>query len=122
MAPPKYLILVILKRHDVGESGEEVEDEVGCILKRCCLTLISPFLMWLNLKLRYKANSSEEPGWLSRIATSSWLDSRRIEILHAEGMRDFPPLHSVQTESGANPVSYTMGSGGIISGGKAVGA
>jgi hypothetical protein len=33
-------------------------------------------------------------------------------------VRDFSPLHSVQAESGAQPVSYQLGTGGFLSGDK----
>jgi hypothetical protein len=35
---------------------------------------------------------------------------------------DFSLLHSVQTGFGAHPASYTIGTGGSFSGGKAAGA
>jgi hypothetical protein len=38
------------------------------------------------------------------------------------GARDFYLLHSVQTVSGTHPDSYSMGTGGYFTGGKAVGA
>jgi hypothetical protein len=37
-------------------------------------------------------------------------------------VQDFSLLHSIQTSSGVNPASYTMGTGGSIPRGKAAGA
>jgi hypothetical protein len=36
--------------------------------------------------------------------------------------QEFPLLYLVQTDSGANPASYPMGTGGVIPGDKAAGA
>jgi hypothetical protein len=54
---------------------------------------------------------------VSRRATD-WTDG----IQFPPGAKDFSLLRSVQTGSGAHPVSYTMGSGGSFPGGKAAGA
>jgi hypothetical protein len=45
------------------------------------------------------------------IATDYGLDGRGFRVLVPVG-QDFPPLHVVQTGSGAHPASYTMGTGG----------
>jgi hypothetical protein len=42
--------------------------------------------------------------------------------VHFMAMQDFSLLHSVQTDSGAHPVSYPMGTGGFFPRGKAEGA
>jgi hypothetical protein len=54
------------------------------------------------------------------IATGYGLDSRGFGVRVPVGAR-FPPLHVVQTGSGAHPSSYPMGTGCSFPGGKAAG-
>jgi hypothetical protein len=47
------------------------------------------------------------------------LDDRAIEVRSPAGAKDFSCILCVQTGSGANPASCTMGTGGPFLGGKA---
>jgi hypothetical protein len=47
------------------------------------------------------------------------LDDRAIGVRSSAGAKDFSCIFCVQTGSGANPASCTMGTGGPFPGGKA---
>jgi hypothetical protein len=66
----------------------------------------------------------EEVMMRSRVSSGSivsdyGLDDRTIGVRSPAGAKDFSSSLCVQTDSGAHPVSYPMGTGGPFSGGKA---
>jgi hypothetical protein len=56
------------------------------------------------------------------IATGHGLDDRGTEVRLPAGVGNFSLLHCVQTDSGAHPAFYPMGTGVSFHGGKAAGA
>jgi hypothetical protein len=63
--------------------------------------------------------TSGEPGSSGSIVSDYGLDHRAIGVLSPTEAKDFSSILSVQTGSGANPASCTMGTGGPLPGGKA---
>jgi hypothetical protein len=67
-----------------------------------------------NFKVRLK-----KPGYLTRYSDGLRAGRPGIDSLWA---RDFSLVQSLRTDSGAQPASYPMGTGGSFPGGKAAGA
>jgi hypothetical protein len=68
----------------------------------------------------YKDKESEDVGW-NQLAKDEvqWrfsFSKGRYELRVFHNRKEFSPLHSVQTGSGAHPASYPMGTGGFSSG------
>jgi hypothetical protein len=57
----------------------------------------------------------QEPGDISQY--SDWVKGWKTKVRSPAGARDSSLLHIVQTDFGANPVSYAMGTGAPITGG-----
>jgi hypothetical protein len=64
-------------------------------------------------------NMLKEPGSSVSIMSDYGLDDRAIGVRSPAGAKDFSSNLCVQTGSGAQPASCTMGTGGPFPGGKA---
>jgi hypothetical protein len=69
-------------------------------------------LFCLRLTIRSRGSSGS-------IVSDYGLDERAIGVRSPEGAQDFSSSLCVQTGSGAHPASCTMGTGGLLPGGKA---
>jgi len=66
---------------------------------------------------------NDSTGPINSLASSLGIVTRlRAEFDPQQGQGFFTLRYRVQTGSGVHPVSYPVGSGGLFSGGKAVGA
>jgi hypothetical protein len=66
----------------------------------------------------HRSGVSQEPGSSGSIVSDYGLDDRAIEVRSPAGAKDFSSNLCVQTGSGVQPASCTMGTGGPFPGGK----
>jgi hypothetical protein len=81
--------------------------------------IISMVCLFNNTLSIAKIILCQSRGSSGSIVSDYRLDDRAIEIRSLTGAEDFSSSPCIQTDSGAHPASYPMGTGGSFPGGKA---